>query len=406
MKKVIKAIIFTLVFSFIFTSISMASSAATVSAAKMTAFEVTDQGTNSISLSWESSGKYITGYKLYKVDPVTKKSTKIKDFKRTTTAYVVTSLEAGTDYSFKIYSYYTDSNGTTVNSKALTATTFTMIPKVTGVKVSDVTETSFKLQWTAIPGIKTYQVYYYNTSKKAYQKLGDRIVNSCTVKSLKSATNYKIKIRAVATVNIDLELKGAFSAVSSITTMPPKMDLASKVVSNTTVALSWTAIPNVTAYKIYMYDADQGKYVAYKTLKSGETAYTITGLKAGKEYKFKARAYVTNDGTNTYGAYSNVVTTVTKLSAPTVTQNPDFLNNGTINLSWTKVSGASGYYIYISEHKNSDFVLVKTVTSASTVKATIKDIPNGVRYVKIRAYTTTGSAKVYSAYSKILEVRA
>ena len=69
-------------------------------------------------------------------------------------------------------------------------------------------------------------------------------------------------------------------------------------------------------------------------------------------------------------------------------------------LSWTAVSGASGYEIYRSTSKNGLYTRVK-YQSAVTYKNT--GLSAGSRYYyKIRAYKTINKTKVYGAYSKII----
>lgn len=55
------------------------------------------------------------------------------------------------------------------------------------------------------------------------------------------------------------------------------------------VKLSWTKVDGASKYRVYMKNSN-GKYAKVKAVKG--TSATVTGLKAGKTYKFIVRAYV------------------------------------------------------------------------------------------------------------------
>ena len=57
-----------------------------------------------------------------------------------------------------------------------------------------------KLKWKKSGKVTGYKVYLYNSSKKKYEVVGTTTSKSYTIKKLKSAKEYKIKIRAYRTV--------------------------------------------------------------------------------------------------------------------------------------------------------------------------------------------------------------
>ena len=71
-------------------------------------------------------------------------------------------------------------------------------------------------------------------------------------------------------------------------------------------------------------------------------------------------------------------------------------------LKWSKVTGASGYEIYMASSKNGKYSKIKTITKGSTVSYTkTKLTKNKKYYFKIRAYRTVDGKKVYSSYSSV-----
>ena len=74
-------------------------------------------------------------------------------------------------------------------------------------------------------------------------------------------------------------------------------------------------------------------------------------------------------------------------------------------LKWKKVSGASGYQIYMKTGSGK-YKLVKTIKKGTTVKCTKTKLKKGSKYTfKVRAYKTVNGKKVYGAYSKTKSVR-
>lgn len=69
---------------------------------------------------------------------------------------------------------------------------------------------------------------------------------------------------------------------------------------------------------------------------------------------------------------------------------------------WKKVSGATGYEVYMATSKNGKYSKVKAITNAKTVSYTKTGLKaNKTYYFKVRAYKTVSGKKVYSSYSNI-----
>jgi GH25 family lysozyme M1 (1,4-beta-N-acetylmuramidase)/fibronectin type 3 domain-containing protein len=75
-----------------------------------------------------------------------------------------------------------------------------------------------------------------------------------------------------------------------------------------------------------------------------------------------------------------------------------------ISISWSGVSGASGYSLYRSTSKNGTYKLLKTTTEKSFKNTGLTT--GTIYYYKIRAYKTSGSSKVYGSYSTIKSAKA
>ncbi len=83
------------------------------------------------------------------------------------------------------------------------------------------------------------------------------------------------------------------------------------------------------------------------------------------------------------------------------------VNYNTVNVSWDRVSGASGYEVYAAKHKIGRYYKVGTVTRGSTDNIGIGKCVTGKKYFfKVRAYHKTGTDKYYTKYSKVVSGKA
>lgn len=164
--------------------------------------------------------------------------------------------------------------------------------------------------------------------------------------------------------------------------------------------LNWTKQDYADGYQICNSSSKVLKTVT-------KNSATITGLSAGKTYKYKVRSYIKNaDGTRSYGAFSSVLNATTKLKTPTV----KVVSNakGQARISWSKVSGASGYEIYYKKSASAKYKKLKTVNNANIRVCTVRGMKSGDRaYFRIRAFRNNGSKKVYSSLNplKVITVK-
>ena len=110
-------------------------------------------------------------------------------------------------------------------------------------------------------------------------------------------------------------------------------------------------------------------------------------MKDVRYYKVIVRSYVILDNNaKKYGDFSDTFTT---FAQPVISETDDgfsvSVKNGKMTVKWEKVNEAQGYEVYVSHKKNNGYKKVKTITSKSTTRATIKKF-NGKRFNKNSEY--------------------
>jgi fibronectin type 3 domain-containing protein len=195
-------------------------------------------------------------------------------------------------------------------------------------------------------------------------------------------------------------------------TVQPDTSVASVTLSSVTsktfssIALSWTKSGTATGYEIYRATGKNGSYSKIQTIQSGDTtATTDSSLTCGKTYYYKIRAYRTVSGKNYYGSYSSVKSAAPALDKTQISQAKN-LKGKMSQLTWKRVSGASGYEVYRSLKKTKSYKKIATVKKGSTVTWKNKKLIRGkTYYYKIRAYRTVNGKKVYSSWSSVKSVK-
>ena len=96
--------------------------------------------------------------------------------------------------------------------------------------------------------------------------------------------------------------------------------------------------------------------------------------------------------------------TATQTKAPTIKKLSS--NKTILNVQWAKVSGATGYEIYVSQSKNGTYTKKATIKKQNITSQNIKGLTKGkTYYVKIRTYKTVSGKNIYSSYSAIKTIK-
>ena len=164
----------------------------------------------------------------------------------------------------------------------------------------------------------------------------------------------------------------------------------SKSVQYNSITLEWNPVKDAS-YIIYNCDSKGKKCKSIGT--TSNTSYVIKKLSFNKSYYYKVKVNV-KIGENSYNNISNLYGVKTALSAPVLNATTDYYQY--TKLSWTKVSGATKYYIY---RCNSSGSKCSNVASTSKTSYTYKGGSEGYAYkYKVRAY----KSKTYGSYSNLV----
>lgn len=275
---------------------------------------------------------------------------------------------------------------------------FNIVPAtVENMVCTSTTSNSVKLEWDPVYGATGYIVQILKNGK--WTNAGTFAGTNATVTGLAVGSLNYIHIAAYTNVN-GKNYVGAYNKHITVSTQLGPVNPKVSKYTNSYITLTWDKQTASNGYEVYRYDSGKKKYVLYKTITSGNTnTCKITDLSSNKKYTFKVRAYKLVDGKKSYGSYGNSVSQYTSIKKPTL-KSATSPSTKRIKMTWSKVSGATGYQVMWSTYSDfSQNYLTKSVSSKylSTTLTTAKS--KKTYYVKVRAYRTISGKKIYSPWS-------
>ena len=235
-------------------------------------------------------------------------------------SYSYSKIDSGIKFGTLPQGYYTyriiarDESGITktlLNKNFEVVKPSVTVGKVTRFKFTSTTSTQ-TLSWNKVSGASGYEIWMYKVNLDEYIKL-KTITSSSTVSykrsGLSSAVMNRYKVRAYKVVN-GVKYYGDFTDELQAATKPltPNVSLSSTLKGK--IKISWKNISSrTTGYEIYRATSKYGTYSKIKTIEDGNMTktFTNTGIKSGKYFYYKVRAYRTlENGNKVYSSYSTV----------------------------------------------------------------------------------------------------
>lgn len=393
MKKRISSLIVAVLL--VLTGAGLMAYAAAVS--QVTGLTATQSGSDELTVSWNAQSD-ADGYSVYMATGSANASyTCLASVGGT--SYTKKKLMVGTAYYFKVRAYRLQADGATKSFGTFSASVGMTVkaerPQITSV-LSEQTGV-LTVRWNALPKADGYSVYYASSQNGTYTCLASTTQTYFNKKLTLGQTGY-FKVRAYTLTDGKKTFTPFSDVVKGYCTagVPRIVNVTSQGSGKLKVA--WEALEGADGYSLYMSESRDGVYSCL-TGTTG-TAFTKSGLTAGKSYYFKVRAYVTPLGSKIFGAFSETVQAVAAPKQPVLSSVVTSGQNQ-ITVSWNKNSDAAGYSIYMATSRDGAYTCLSSTTGNAYTK---KNLTMGsTYYFKVRAYAMNGSSKVFSQFSDIQE---
>lgn len=217
-------------------------------------------------------------------------------------------------------------------------------------------------------------------------------------------TTGKVTVKGVGTVKITATASrtSVYNSASAKYTLKvnPSTPKLGKVASAgyNKVKITWSKAKGAGGYNIYQKSDNGWKLI--DTVKSDVTSYTHSSLTCGKTYTYTVKAFrKINDTTYKSGYDKNGISGKPVPASPKL-KDLTKKSGTSLQLTWEKVSGASGYVVY-RKNSSGKWEKIKTITKPSILSFTDKGLKKGTKYTyTVKAYRTVNEKKVYGTYNK------
>jgi fibronectin type 3 domain-containing protein len=355
--------------------------------------------------AWSSGSVYVTwdyalgatGYRVYRADSPYGYYSEID----TTygVSYTDTGLSPNTTYYYKV-SAWNDYGASSQSSSYGYATTQdpddgkgdeSYKPAVpTGVTAQAHSPTSISVSWNYVSGASSYRVYRSNSSNGYYSQLDTAYNTSYTDTGLSPNTTYYYKVSAWN----DYGESSQSLNYGSATTQPPEegkgeapaapTGVTATAQSSNSISVSWAYVSGADSYRVYRANSPYEYYSPHDT--AYNTSYTDTGLSSNTTYYYKVSAYNNSAGEGEQSYSISATTAIDTLATPTnVTATAQSSNS--IYVSWSQVSGASGYHVYRADSSG----IYSTLPDIFGISFTNTGLLPGTTYsYRVSAYNNSG----------------
>jgi len=351
-------------------------------------------GYDRVTVSWTAvSGA--SGYEIYSSIGTSATYALLKAV--TTASFSHTALATNTKYNYKVRAYRLVGTAKVYGAFSSIVSSVPIPSNPTSLSVTSIGYNSLKIAWAAVSGASGYEVSYATSEGGTYTNLALLTTTSASIPSLITNTSYYVRVRAYRLVGTTKVYSG-YSSVVSNKPIPSTPVLTATSIAYDSLKITWAAIAGATGYELYHLDPSTSAYDLLSD--TALLTYTESGLVTGANSSYKIKAYRLVGDTKVYSLESTVITA--KAIPSTVTgfavSSPKYSE---LSLSWTAVTGATGYEVSRSTAIAGTYTVLANVESAVSYVSTGLAF-NTTYYYKIRPYTTVNSVKVYGGLSAVV----
>lgn len=357
-------------------------------------------GDSAITVGWVKK-ENVSGYYIYRREGYKGNFELIAEKNAESDTYLDENVKKNTTYCYKVVGYRSDS--VTTDGKTVTHNFVSMEVSYIGCKLAGAPsitkckrvsgENKIEIEWKEVSGAVSYEIYRAKDINEESVLIDTVKTNSYVdVNGIEADTTYFYYVKALFNKNDVAGSTGLSELAMSGVGLTGLHALDSK-----SIEMTWPKSATYDGIKIYRKKHAAKNYTQIATIAKSEGKYVDKSLAAGQIYDYKLVTYIKENGKKV--DQDSIVVTCQTLYTPTLS-GATMRANGGVNLTWTRISAASGYEIYRSSTgKSGSFELVGEVEGAETLKFLDESAEkNKMYYYTVRAILKNGSQVSRSSY--------
>lgn len=353
-----------------------------------------------LKLTW-SKVNGATGYNVYRKLENDKNYKLIKTINGNgNVEFTDSGLKCGVKYYYRVNGFRTvdSKNYEGLGSKDYLGLTTPAQPALKSAK--SLGYNTISIEWTKVEGATGYDIYRKTTG--TYSKIGTVDKQSTvTFKDEKAVTGvrYQYTVRAFYNKN-GIKRISTYENYIHGTAYPSNPNLTSVTsVEYNAIELKWDKVDGANGYKIYRKLPSDKNYKELITLYEQTDKYTDQTVTCGTTYQYIIRSFRYENG-KTYTSGNNSAVSC-KAVPPVVKVKVASTGYNSLNVSWEKVNGATGYRIYFKKDNAKNWTTLATFENGSLTSCEHRKLTTGVNYTyTVRAYYKDGSKTIWGGFNQ------
>lgn len=353
-----------------------------------------------LKLTW-SKVNGATGYNVYRKLENDKNYKLIKTINGNGNVELTDSgLKCGVKYYYRVNGFRTvdSKNYEGLGSKDYLGLTTPAQPALKSAK--SLGYNTISIEWTKVEGATGYDIYRKTTG--TYSKIGTVDKQSTvTFKDEKAVTGvrYQYTVRAFYNKN-GIKRVSTYENYIHGTAYPSNPNLTSVTsVEYNAIELKWDKVDGANGYKIYRKLPSDKNYKELITLYGQTDKYTDQTVTCGTTYQYIIKSFRYENG-KTYTSGNNSAVSC-KAVPPVVKVKVASTGYNSLNVSWEKVNGATGYRIYFKKDNAKNWTTLATFENGSLTSCEHRKLTTGVNYTyTVRAYYKDGNKTIWGGFNQ------
>lgn len=353
-----------------------------------------------LKLTW-SKVNGATGYNVYRKLENDKNYKLIKTINGNgNVEFTDSGLKCGVKYYYRVNGFRTvdSKNYEGIGSKDYLGLTTPAQPALKSAK--SLGYNTISIEWTKVEGATGYDIYRKTTG--TYSKIGTVDKQSTvTFKDEKAVTGvrYQYTVRAFYNKN-GIKKVSTYENYIHGTAYPSNPNLTSVTsVEYNAIELKWDKVDGANGYKIYRKLPSDKNYKELITLYGQTDKYTDQTVTCGTTYQYIIKSFRYENG-KTYTSGNNSAVSC-KAVPPVVKVKVASTGYNSLNVSWEKVNGATGYRIYFKKDNAKNWTTLATFENGSLTSCEHRKLTTGVNYTyTVRAYYKDGSKTIWGDFNQ------